>query len=233
MSAENIHQSMTEEDRAKFERGKELLGQVQAGKLFDDFWVPIGAGLIAVRRTVVNALHLKKAQGGHYKTAFSKLCKDTPYGEMHEVERSNLLFCMEHLDDLMEMRSKWEPKDRWRINHPNSIAKYLRAHIKLKQTGGEAKPRKNSNPIALVREENEKLTKANVSLVALVETLKQRDDFNPFDLKNDKPKDIAVAIVANVTLDKANEIRAELVEAIKAKKKAKQTTEKQVAAAAG
>ena len=65
MSADTIHQEMSEEDRAKFERGKELLGQVQAGKLFDSWWVPIGAGLIAVRRAVLKRLHLKSERSGH------------------------------------------------------------------------------------------------------------------------------------------------------------------------
>ena len=57
---------MTADDRAKFERGADLLKHVQAGKLFDDYWVPIGDGLLAVRRTVMAALHLKKARGGYY-----------------------------------------------------------------------------------------------------------------------------------------------------------------------
>jgi hypothetical protein len=47
---------MTDDDRAKFERGAELLKYMQAGKAFDDYWVPIGEGLLAVRRTVVNML---------------------------------------------------------------------------------------------------------------------------------------------------------------------------------
>ena len=56
-SIENSHQSpplqMTTDDRDKFQRGAELLEQVQSGKLFEDYWAPIGEGLLAVRRTVM------------------------------------------------------------------------------------------------------------------------------------------------------------------------------------
>ena len=55
---------MTEEDRAKFERGAEKLKYMQRGQAFDDFWVPIGEGLLAVRRTVMHALRLTKARVG-------------------------------------------------------------------------------------------------------------------------------------------------------------------------
>ncbi len=40
----------------------------------------------------------------------------------------------------------WEPKERWRINHPNSIAKHLRAHIKLKQDAGRGEAAEELEP---------------------------------------------------------------------------------------
>src|SRR5262245_16060644 len=85
MTTQNLQQTMTADDRAKFERGCDLLKRMQAGKAFDDFWVPIGEGLLAVRRTVMAALKLKAARGGYYNDAFGKLCAKTPYAEMHKV----------------------------------------------------------------------------------------------------------------------------------------------------
>ena len=92
MTTQNLQQAMTVDDRALFERGAKLLAHLQAGKGFDDHWVPIGTGLLAVRRTVMAVLRLKHARGGHYNDAFGKLCAKTPYAEMHKVERRNLLY---------------------------------------------------------------------------------------------------------------------------------------------
>ena len=64
MTVQSLQQTMTSDDRAKFERGCELLLYMQAGKAFDDYWVPVGDGLLAVRRTVMVALRLSKARGG-------------------------------------------------------------------------------------------------------------------------------------------------------------------------
>ena len=126
MSTRDLQQQMTDDDRAKFERGADLLKHVQAGKLFDDYWVPIGDGLLAVRRTVMAALHLKKARGGYYNDAFGRVCAQTPYANMPKVERSNLLYAMEHLADIVEMRAGWTPSERASVNHPTSMAKRLR-----------------------------------------------------------------------------------------------------------
>jgi hypothetical protein len=129
MTLENLQQTMTSDDRAKFERGCKLLEHMQAGKAFDDYWVPIGDGLLAVRRTVMTMLRLTKARGGHYNDAFGKLCAKTPYSDMHKVERSNLLYCMEHLPDILEMRVGWTPTERAKINHPTSMAQRLREFL--------------------------------------------------------------------------------------------------------
>ena len=161
MTVQNLQQTMTSDDRAKFERGCELLLYMQAGKAFDDYWVPIGDGLLAVRRTVMTALSLSKARGGYYNEAFGKLCAKTPYAEMHKVERSNLLYCMEHLPDILEMRVGWTPTERAKINHPTSMAQRLREFLNRAPT--EA-PRRNVSPMALLKDKNDQLQRANLDL---------------------------------------------------------------------
>jgi hypothetical protein len=146
MSTENLQYQMTDDDRAKFERGAEMLKRAHAGEMFDTYWVPIGDGLLAIRRTVMNALHLKKAsRSGYYNAAFGKLCAKTPYAEMHKVERSNLLYCMEHLSDITEMRAGWTPSERAKINHPISMAKRLKEFLNRAPT--DPSPRRNVSPM--------------------------------------------------------------------------------------
>ena len=49
---------MNEDDRVKFERGCAMLKRLHDGNGFDDHWVPVGEGLLAVRRTVLAVLRL-------------------------------------------------------------------------------------------------------------------------------------------------------------------------------
>jgi hypothetical protein len=181
---------MNDDDRAKFERGAELLAQMQAGKAFDDYWVPIGEGLLAVRRTVMTALSLKQAKGRYYIDAFSRACASTSYAAMPKVERSNLLYCMEHLPTILEMRADWTATERANINNPTSMAKRLREFINRAPT---ERPR-NASPMALLREKNDQLARANLDLQEQVAAL-QASDGSLFDLHLDSPENIAKAIV--------------------------------------
>ena len=146
---------MNDDDRVKFERGCEILSHLQAGKGFDDTWVPIGEGLLAIRRSVMTALRLTKAKGVYYNAAFGQTCARTPYAEMHKVTRSNLLYCMEHLPTILEMRVGWTPTERAKINHPDTMAKRLREFINRAPT--DAPTRRNVSPMALLKDRNGRL----------------------------------------------------------------------------
>jgi hypothetical protein len=220
MTTASLQQNMTDDDRAKFERGAAMLKQLQSGRGFDEHWVPIGEGLLAVRRTVMNVLRLKTARGGHYNDMFGKLCAKTPYAEMHKVERSNLLYCMEHLADIIEMRVGWTPSERAKVNHPDSMAKRLREF--LNRAPVEA-PRRNVSPMALLKDKNERLERANLDQAERIAALEtQAGSGSLFDLQRDTPDDIARVIADAVTLYKARAIHHSLGQAIAAKPKPKQ-----------
>ena len=218
MNTDNLQQQMTDEDRAKFDRGAKLLEELQRGKHFDDYWVPIGEGVLAVRRTVMTVLRLKKPAGGYYNNAFGLLVARTPYSHMHKVTRSNLLFCMDHLATVMEMRVGWEPMERVKVAHPDTMAKRLREYIKQRDNPEAAETvRRNVSPMGLLREKYEDALHDNAALTAKLKAIEQRDG-SLFDLKRDEAEDIAQAIVANVTEYKANKIHKLLGEAIKRKR---------------
>jgi hypothetical protein len=206
---------MTPEDRVKFERGAELLGRLQEGRGFDDFWVPIGEGVLAVRRTVMEALRLRKVRGsgsGYYRDAFNRMVDKTPYARLKKTEVSNLLFCMEHLADIVEMRAGWTPTERTKVIHPDSMAKRLRDF--LNRAPGEV-PRRNASPMALLKDRNEQLTRTNLDLAERVAALEASEDGGSlFDLARDRAEDIAKVIVASVSYNKARAIHHLLGEAI-------------------
>jgi hypothetical protein len=205
MTTQSLQQTMTADDRAKFERGCDLLKYMQAGKAFDDYWVPIGEGLLAVRRTVMAALRLKRAHGGYYNDAFGKMCAKTPYAEMHKVERSNLLYCMEHLPDILEMRAGWTPTERAGVNHPTSMAKRLREFLHRAPVDPPLK--RNVSPMALLKDKNEQLMRTSLDQAERIASLEANADSGSlFDLKRDSADDIVVAIVSNVSAYKAEAI---------------------------
>jgi hypothetical protein len=217
MSIEDLQQStaaghplqMTDDDQTKFQRGAELLKHVQAGKLFDDYWVPIGEGLSAVRRTVVTALRLKKASGGYYKWAFSRVCVETPYADIHSVDRANLLFCMEHLADITEMRVGWTPSERASINHPTSMTKRLREFLRRPigdQIGEEATPRRNASKMALLKDKNAELTRAKLDLEERLAAAEQHGG-SRFDLSQDSA-DIIASVLTDPTVISAHKAKA-------------------------
>lgn len=222
MTTANLQEMMTDDDRAKFERGAEMLGRLQAGRGFDEHWVPVGEGLLAIRRTAMAALSLKKVRGsgsGYYNEMFGKLCAKTPYADMPKAQRSNLLFCMEHLADIIEMRVGWTPTERAKINHPDSMRSRLREFLNRAPVD---KPRRNVSPMALLKDKNERLERSKLDLEEKVAALETREGSGSlFDLQKDTPDDIARVIADAVTVYKARAIHHSLGQAIAAKPKPK------------
>ena len=189
MSAENIHQSM---DRGGPRQVRARRGAARAGPGGQAVRRLLGADRRRPARACggpsVSALHLKKAHGGHYNERLRQAVRqDALRRDAARSSVSNLLYCMEHLDDIMEMRAKCRSRrERIEVNHPNSDGRSTSsAYLDRNKDRASAKQRKNSiAECALLEEEDEiaKLTKANLSLVALVETLK-RDEFVSFDLE--------------------------------------------------
>ena len=197
MSQETLHQQMSAEDLEKFERGKTMLRDIHAGKIFDTHWVPVGEGLLAVRRTVMKHLQVDDPNDGNYKTAFGDMCAGTPYADMPKVERSNLLFCMERLPAIFEMRAEWQLKDRIRINHPSSMANKLKEWLRQKK-GEEAKPKKNSSQLAVITEKYAKLKQDYAHIAEQLAAAEVSDGYANYNLMKDGPKEIAKTIVGNL-----------------------------------
>src|SRR6516162_10294186 len=135
----------------------------------------------------------------------------TPYAEMHKVERSNLLYCMENLPDL-EMRVGWTPTERAKINHPTSMAQKLREFLNRAPT--EA-PRRNVSPMALLKDKNDQLQRANLDLSERLASAEAREAGGSlFDLARDNVDDIARVIVSTVGVNKARSLHHSLGQAI-------------------
>jgi hypothetical protein len=217
MSVESIRDSMSESDRAKFERGAECLKRLQEGRAFDD-WVVIGEGLLAVRDTVMKVLRLKKPRGGYYNDAFGKICKQTAYADMPKDERSNLLYCMDNLATIEKMRADWTPSERANVCHPDSMRKRLRAFAGDPQASNK-EPRKSA--MATLKEE---YVSATAKIARLQEIVNQGSTFSARDTYKDLAQYLADRILdSQLSRDKARKMlkrTAELLNAYWAKEDA-------------
>jgi len=209
---------LTDDDRAKFDRGCEMLSHLQAGNGFDQHWVPVGDGLLAMRRTVMTALRVTKTTSGFYKAAFSRAVANTPYAEMKDGECSDLLYCMEHLADITEMRAVWTAADRAKINHPNSMRKRLREFLNRPRNETEA-PRRNSSWAAVLKDKVDQLTGINRDQAERIASLEANaGDGSLFDLHRDSAEEIATAIVGELETRRGGKPKAKAIaEAVLAK----------------
>ena len=203
---------LTGENQVKFERGAELLKHLQEGRSFDEYWLPIGEGLLAVRKHVMTVLCLVKASGGQYKRMFGRMCHETPYADMPSAERSHLLYCMEHEHDLTELRVGWTPSERASINHPTVIARYAGQFLKrpIGDHPIEVPPRRNASPIAVLKDKNIELARTIEDLNESLASAEQHNSLSENSLFDDAAEDIANAIITNVGIEKAKIIYQQL-----------------------
>jgi hypothetical protein len=204
--------TMFGEDKEVFDRGAELLKEVQAGKQFDAYWLPIGEGLLTVRKTVLRILHIEKPDGGNYNHAFGRAIAGTPYAEMGKDERNKLLFCMEHRDDLVEMRVAWTPEERSKVCHPTTMAKRLR---EFAAAGLDYKPKAKKPKTSPAKD---KLAEKDRIIADLEERAAAAEvNVNPeplFNLAADPPSEITRKILATAGVDRVKDIIRALTEAL-------------------
>ena len=143
-------------------------------------------------------------------------CAKTPYADMHKVERSNLLYCMEHLADIVEMRAGWTPSERAKRQPPDQHGE---AAAGVPQPRPGRGPRRNVSPMALLKDKNEQLTHANLDLAERLAAAEGRDG-SLFDLKKDSGRAIGRSIAETIPEWKWKEVRHEAEAVYKSRKRA-------------
>jgi hypothetical protein len=127
---------------------------------------------------------------------------------MHKVTRSNLLYCMENLSSILEMRVSWTPTERAKINHPDTMAKRLREFLNRAPT--EAAPRRNVSPMALLKDRNEQLARTNLDQAERIASLeRQSESGSLFDLYQSSAEEIATAIVGGLETRSGGKVKAQ------------------------
>ena len=126
-----------------------------------------------------------------------------------------MLYCTEHLADIVEMRAAWTPSKRALVNHPTTMAKRLRDFLKRPIGELPTVPRRNASPMTLLKHKNEELTRANLDLAERLAAAEQHDG-SLFDLSRDTPEDIVQVIIGNVSMNKAKTIHEALGRALAA-----------------
>lgn len=157
MNIPSIHESF--QDDEKFRRGAEMVEWLAEGRAFND-WITVGEGLMVAREAVYARVRTKSEK--QLDEMVGRAISQTPYGLLHKVDRADLVWCMKNLPAIEKMREAWQPDERARVAHPNTMRKRFRAYLKATTEPSEATPKKDPPPtlterLAAAEEENHRL----------------------------------------------------------------------------
>jgi hypothetical protein len=197
--------NLSDNDKLSIDLGAEALASLQAGSGFDQ-WLIVGRGLATIRKVALALSGATEAKGGMYNYSFARLCAGTSYVHMEKNERSSLLYCMDHLDAITQLRLSWSPSERAKINHPSSMRTRLRQVLNQ----SNAPHRSNASPTAILKDELEEAKRKNADLeerLAAAET-------EAFDIaapsEQFKPEDSAASIARRL-IDQLGQDKAKSV----------------------
>jgi hypothetical protein len=211
MNDKSIRDSLSHDDRAKFEHGAEVLAHLQKGGAFDQ-WVVIGQGLIPVRDAILRLFRLSRPRGRLYAETFSKACRQTPYAHLDSDERSNLLYCVDNLATIEKMRAEWSPAERASVCHPDTMRKRLREYAGDPKASNK-EPRKS--PMAVLKEQ---YVEATAKIARLQDVVDKGSTFSAKDTYGDLAQFLADRITdSRLSRDKALKMLKRTAEILKAR----------------
>ena len=184
------------------------LASVTLRRTFDN-WVTMGRGLQLLR---------KKAGQIGTRNAFNDLRDQHGFGERfyNKTLVSKLLRVMDELEAVEKWRATLTEKQRFEWASPDAIIRHCpvfnpppaadakrktSAYAKLEQTNDDLRPR----------------TGCSQGIAELEAAQPDQGSLFGLDLKNDKPDNIAEAIIGNVDLGRAEKIARAILKAIRAK----------------
>jgi hypothetical protein len=158
-----------------YREGREALERINTGHDWSD-WLKIGAALEAARTEAMKTAGVNQPIGARYYKAFGKALKREGLGKdkLDSATRSQSFTVYKHRSSIEEWRTKLEPGERSRWNHPSSV---LRNWGKTEE--GRAALRKPPPPGDKRKTVTERLNEQveqNEQLQALLEEVEQERD---------------------------------------------------------
>ena len=171
-------------------------------------WMDIAEGLETGQVEAIRSSGSNGPYGRGYTKAFGKWLSTRPWAKnIDKGTRSNLLWIVEHRNDVERWREERDPNERAKMAHPTTVRrKYESYHQSISKKDPNA-PKKETGREALVRENEDLWAK-----VKKLERQVESGDGSLFDLRRDSIETIVDTIAGNVPLGRFQSLQRAMTE---------------------
>jgi len=223
MNVDDIQQAeLIASEREVLAKDRARWKKLGAGAHLDE-WLEFGPGLMIRRRLAMKLANTNKPEGRGYNTAMGRLMLHDGMSWQDNTLKKSMSAVLwlnddpERLIALRELRETMSPGERSRLNSPITARQRVEKVLIARAGGTEEKVRQS--PVANLKRDKVELQRQLADMEERLAAAEARDG-SLFDLKRDKPDDIAKAIVANVSEGKAKTIAEHILAACKKAKPA-------------
>jgi hypothetical protein len=185
-------------EELKAQEAADAADRLKRGQSWDD-WNKIGVFLNIGRNKAMLRAGTNEPIGARYIKAFSEWMAVYPWiGDIDKATRTHAMWCVDHGDELAKLRENMGLTQRLAANHPTT----------MRRKWDKSQKEVDKAPTA------KKESRADVIQRELEATAAERDkwrhkaekDGSLFDLKNDRPKDIAAIMFQNMSVPRVREV---------------------------
>jgi hypothetical protein len=170
-------------------------------------WRHVGAALLIGRSWAMREAGVNRPVGRRYNILFAAWLNKFGFENLDKADRSRLFAVMDHLPEIEAWRATLTPTERLRLNHPSAVLRKWKSANAISQN-------RNSrlSPLKKCREDTVALKQEIFRLRQECERL-GGDCWQPAD----RPEDIATAMVAKLSTNKAAAVAAAILKALEGK----------------
>jgi hypothetical protein len=164
-------------------------------------WRHVGAALLIGRSGAMREAGVNRPVGRRYNVVFAAWLDKFGFENLDKADRSRLFAVMDHLPEIETWRATLTPAQRLRLNHPSAVF------------------RKWQSANAISHNQNKKCREENsVQKQEVFGLRRERERFGGARWDPaDRPEDIAIAIIAKLTRNKAAAVAGAILKALEGK----------------
>jgi hypothetical protein len=196
----------TDREQSTIVDGQEAWHRLRHDQTWDD-WKRVGAAHVLGRNGAMHEAGVNRPLGRRYKAAFAAWLKKFGFENLDKADRSRLFVVMDHLEEIETWRATLTPAQQLCLNHPSGVLRRWKSAHAIPQNQNS-----RLSPIKKFREENTALKQ---------EIFRLRQECECFDGDRwepaDRPEDVATAIVAKLSRNKAAAVAGAILQALEGK----------------
>jgi hypothetical protein len=198
--------SPTDREQSTIRHGQQAWHRLRHDHGWED-WTQVGAAVVIGRTEAMGEAAANRPVGRRYNVLFAAWLKQFGFENLDKADRSRLFTVMDHLEEIEAWRATLTPTERLRLNHPSAV-------LRKWKSANTISPNPNSrlSPIKQCRQENSALQQEILRLQEDCERV-AGDRWQPAD----RPEDIATAMLAKLSRDKAAAVAAAILKALEEK----------------